>query len=85
MTIQLSSQRTFGTYDDLASATARLQAGPYADTQSVLAGLAFISPTVTVGAVLLAWILWREDRRTLATLAGEAAARDDDHALADGS
>ena len=51
MTIQLSSQRTFGTYDDLASATARLQAGPYADTQSVLAGLAFISPTVTVGAV----------------------------------
>jgi signal peptidase II len=41
--------------------------------------------SVTVGAVLLAWILWREDRRTLATLAGEAATRDDDHALADGS
>jgi outer membrane usher protein len=49
-TVQLSSQRTFGSYDDLASATARLQAGPFADTQSVLAGLAFISPPVTVGA-----------------------------------
>ncbi len=30
---------------------------------------------VTVGAVLLGWILWREDRRTLATLASEAAVR----------
>jgi outer membrane usher protein len=50
MTVQLSSQRTFGSYDDLASATARLQAGVFADTQAVLGGLAFISPTVTVGA-----------------------------------
>jgi signal peptidase II len=31
---------------------------------------------VTVGAVMLAWVLWREDRRALATAAAEAAARD---------
>lgn len=31
---------------------------------------------VTVGALMLAWVLWREDRRALATAAGEAAARD---------
>jgi signal peptidase II len=31
---------------------------------------------VTVGAIMLAWVLWREDRRALATAAGEAAARD---------
>jgi len=31
---------------------------------------------VTVGALLLAWVLWREDRRALATAAAEAAARD---------
>jgi len=32
---------------------------------------------VTCGALLLAWVLWREDRRALATLAAEAAARDE--------
>ncbi len=31
---------------------------------------------VTIGAAVLAWVLWREDRRTLATLAAEAATRD---------
>jgi signal peptidase II len=31
---------------------------------------------VTVGALILAWVLWREDRRALATAAAEAAARD---------
>ena len=31
---------------------------------------------VTIGALLLAWVLWREDRRALATAASEAAARD---------
>jgi signal peptidase II len=31
---------------------------------------------VTIGALLLAWVLWREDRRALATAAAEAAARD---------
>ena len=31
---------------------------------------------VTVGALMLAWVLWREDRRELATAAAEAAARD---------
>lgn len=31
---------------------------------------------VTVGALLLAWVLWREDRLALATAAAEAAARD---------
>jgi outer membrane usher protein len=49
MTLQLSSQRSFRSYDDLASATARLQTGSFADTQSVLGGLAFISP-VGIGA-----------------------------------
>jgi signal peptidase II len=32
---------------------------------------------VTVGALMLAWVLWREDRRALAIAAAEAAARDD--------
>ena len=31
---------------------------------------------VTVGALMLAWVLWREDRRALAIAAAEAAARD---------
>jgi len=31
---------------------------------------------VTVGALLLAWVLWREDREALAIAAAEAAARD---------
>jgi signal peptidase II len=31
---------------------------------------------VTVGALMLAWVLWREDRRALATAAAEAAGRD---------
>jgi signal peptidase II len=31
---------------------------------------------VTVGALMLAWVLWREDRRALAMAAAEAAARD---------
>ncbi|MEP6492951.1 MAG: signal peptidase II [bacterium] len=31
---------------------------------------------VTVGALLLAWVLWKEDRRALAIAAAEAAARD---------
>ena len=31
---------------------------------------------VTIGALLLAWVLWREDRKALATAAAEAAARD---------
>lgn len=31
---------------------------------------------VTVGALLLAWVLWQEDRRALAVAAAEAAARD---------
>jgi signal peptidase II len=31
---------------------------------------------VTIGALMLAWVLWREDRRALATAAAEAAARD---------
>jgi signal peptidase II len=35
---------------------------------------------VTVGALMLAWVLWREDRRALATAAAEAAARDVPHA-----
>ena len=39
MSIQLSTQRTFGSYDDLASATARLQTGILADQQTLLAGL----------------------------------------------
>jgi len=37
-TIQVSSQRTFGAYDDLASVTARLQRGVLADPQAWLAG-----------------------------------------------
>lgn len=32
---------------------------------------------VTVGAIVLAFVLWREDRRELATEAAEAAARDE--------
>lgn len=32
---------------------------------------------VTIGALMLAWVLWREDRRTLAIAAAEAAARDE--------
>jgi signal peptidase II len=32
---------------------------------------------VTIGALLLAWVLWREERRTLAIAAAEAAARDE--------
>jgi signal peptidase II len=32
---------------------------------------------VTVGALMLAWVLWREDRRSLAIAAAEAAARDE--------
>jgi signal peptidase II len=32
---------------------------------------------VTVGALMLALVLWREDRRELATAAGEAARRDE--------
>lgn len=31
---------------------------------------------VTIGALLLGWVLWREDRRALAVSAAEAAARD---------
>ena len=31
---------------------------------------------VTVGELMLAWVLWREDRKELATAAAEAAARD---------
>ena len=31
---------------------------------------------VTVGALMLAWVLWKEDRKELATNAAEAAARD---------
>jgi signal peptidase II len=31
---------------------------------------------VTIGALMLAWVLWREDRRALAIAAAEAAARD---------
>ena len=48
--VQLSSLRTFGAYDDLASATARLQAAIPADTQSVLAGLSFSNPSFPLGA-----------------------------------
>ena len=44
VTIALSSQRSFGPYDDLASVTARLQAGSFADPQTVLAGLSFTNP-----------------------------------------
>jgi signal peptidase II len=32
---------------------------------------------VTVGALLLAWVLWKEDRQALAIAAAEAAARDE--------
>ena len=32
---------------------------------------------VTIGAIVLAFVLWREDRRELATEAAEAAARDE--------
>jgi signal peptidase II len=32
---------------------------------------------VTIGALMLAWVLWREDRVELATRAAEAAARDE--------
>jgi signal peptidase II len=35
---------------------------------------------VTVGALMLAWVLWREDRRALASAAAEAAARDTEQA-----
>jgi len=35
---------------------------------------------VTVGALLLAWVLWREDRRALGIAAAEAAARDENPA-----
>jgi len=35
---------------------------------------------VTVGALMLAWVLWREDRKALAIAAAEAAARDVPHA-----
>jgi len=38
---------------------------------------------VTIGALMLAWVLWREDRRALATAAAEAAARDTTGAPAD--
>ena len=31
---------------------------------------------VTIGALLLAWVLWQEDRKALAIAAAEAAARD---------
>ena len=31
---------------------------------------------VTIGAIMLAWVLWREDRRALAQAAAEAAAQD---------
>lgn len=37
---------------------------------------------VTVGAFMLAFVLWREDRRALATAAAEAAARDNAQAKA---
>lgn len=40
---------------------------------------------VTVGAILLAFVLWREDRRELAMQAAEAAARDFDSDTADSS
>jgi signal peptidase II len=40
---------------------------------------------VTVGALMLAWVLWREDRRALATAAAEAAARDVPHAQSSSS
>lgn len=36
---------------------------------------------VTIGALMLAWVLWREDRRELATRAAEAAARDEQSAI----
>ena len=54
--IQVSSQRTFGSYDDLASVTARLQAGIFADPQSVLSGFSFANASFAnsswpVGAV----------------------------------
>ena len=51
VTIALSSQRTFGSYDDLASVTARLQAGSFADPQTVLSGLSYANPFGSVGAL----------------------------------
>jgi outer membrane usher protein len=55
--VQLSSQRTFGAYDDLASVTARLQRGVLADPQVSLAGLyggtpsfSITNPALPVGA-----------------------------------
>ena len=39
---------------------------------------------VTIGALMLAFVLWREDRRALATLAAQAAERDDAAARANG-
>jgi outer membrane usher protein len=50
VSIQLSSQHTFGSYDDLASATARLQSSLLADTQTVLAGLSFANPILPFSA-----------------------------------
>ncbi len=57
VTVQVSSQRTFGAYDDLASVTARLQRGVLADPQVWLAGLyggtpsfSIANPALPVGA-----------------------------------
>jgi len=57
ISMQVSSQRTFGSYDDLASATARLQASLLADTQSVLASLSSAN-----SAVLTPSPLWTSAR-----------------------
>jgi signal peptidase II len=40
---------------------------------------------VTIGALMLAWVLWREDRRALAIAAAEAAARDVPHPQSSGA
>ena len=51
LTVQLSSQRTFGPYDDLASVTARLSTNTSVDPQSLAGALSFTNPAWTVGTV----------------------------------
>jgi outer membrane usher protein len=51
ISVQITSQRTFGSYDDLASVTARLQAASIADPQTVLSGYSYANPYGAAGAL----------------------------------
>jgi outer membrane usher protein len=73
MSIQLSSQRTFGSYDDLASATARLQTGVSADQQTLLAGLSLANlygPGPAGALPASVWVSARPRRRSIAFRSG---------------